>query len=224
MKIGVLIPTRGDRPEFLANALRMLRNQTLRPTDYQIVDDAPRNEAIDISWRYQLGYKRLSGQGLDMIVLWEDDDWYAPNYLETLALEWQKHPNIILLGQFHTIYYSLRIRKWFKFHHDQRSSAMNTAIKPDLENIDWGLDHDPYTDLHLWFKLGGSEWANNTNKILFTPTEHICIGMKHGIGKVGGEYHSKDFDRYEHDDNGFLEQVIKPVDPVGFDFYQTIKI
>jgi hypothetical protein len=48
--------------------------------------------------------------------------------------------------------------------------------------------------------------------------------MKHGIGKVGGEYHSKDLDRYEHDDNGFLEQFVKPVDPIAYEFYQSIKI
>jgi hypothetical protein len=44
MKLGVLIPTRGDRAKFLSQAKNLLSKQTLKPDEINIVDFKPSDE------------------------------------------------------------------------------------------------------------------------------------------------------------------------------------
>lgn len=180
MKIAILIPDRNDRPQLLANCLRMMKAQTLQPNVIEIVNDEPLSDACDITTRYRIGYDRLRNKGIDVIALIENDDYYAPNYLETMVNAWVKFGNPKLLGLNYTIYYHLKHRAWFTMYHDTRSSAMNTLIKPDMD-FNWGIESDPYTDIHVWNLLGG---------VVFKPDMHICLGIKHGTGKCGGHMHT----------------------------------
>lgn len=224
MRIGILVPDRGDRTEFLRNCRRMIDRQTLQPVEVEIVNDPPRSEAIDIGWRYKIGYQRLQNKNLDLIAFIENDDWYHPEYLEIMAKMWEETGKPLLLGTDYTVYYHLKLKKYFTFHHTNRSSAMNTVIRPNIDNIDWGQEFDPYTDMHLWTKIG-KEFGD---RIVFHPDKHISVGIKHAIGKTGGFAHKfpdddgLDFSaRYENDDNGFLQSVIDPVDHEGWMFYQA---
>jgi glycosyltransferase involved in cell wall biosynthesis len=220
MRIGILIPDRNDRPEFLENCLRMMNNQTLQPVEIEIVNDPPKNADIDITWRYRTGYERLCKKNIDLICFIENDDWYHPEYLETMLEGYRNHSFPILLGLTYTIYYHLRLKKYFFFNHSNRSSAMSTCIRPNLPNINWGVDNDPYTDLVLWQFLG----KEMGDRIVFKPEKHICIGLKHGVGKTGGYFHNNELERYEFEDNGFLESIIAPVDPEGWKFYQNLQL
>ena len=208
--IGVIIPDRGDRPEFLANCLRMLKAQTIQPTIIEIVNDAPLSDEKDITWRYRLGYERLRNKGIEVISLIENDDWYAPNYLETMYNKWLELDKPELLGQGYTIYYHIKERAWFTMNHPERSSAMNTLIKPDL-HFDWCVDNDPYTDLHLWLHAG-------LKGEIFTPKSHICLGIKHGDGLCGGVNHVDALHRYTNFDYKFwyLKSIL---DSESFNFY-----
>ena len=208
--IGVIIPDRGDRPEFLANCLRMLKAQTLQPVIIEIVNDAPLSDEKDITWRYRLGYERLRNKGIEVISLIENDDWYAPNYLETMYNKWLELDKPELLGQSYTIYYHIKERAWFTMNHPERSSAMNTLIKPDL-HFDWCVDNDPYTDLHLWLHAG-------LKGEIFTPKSHICLGIKHGDGLCGGVNHVDALHRYTNFDYKFwyLKSIL---DSESFNFY-----
>jgi len=221
-RIGILIPTRGDRPAFMQNCLRMIENQTLQPTEIEVIDDAPNNDEVDISWRYRIGYERLSKKNIDLIAFMEDDDWYHPAYLEVMAMQWEQNGRPLLLGHTYTIYYHLKLKRYFFFNHSTRSSAMNTCMRPNIPNIPWPVDIDPYTDIHLWTKVG----ENASDRVVFKPHQHICIGMKHAQGKTGGFFHDKEMDRWNlpdtFADNGFLESVIAPVDPIGYDFYKNL--
>lgn len=208
MKIALLIPDRGDRPKFLQNCMRMMAAQTLQPSEICLVNHAPKSNAIDITERYRIGYDRLRGRGFDLIALIENDDWYAPNYLETMANKWCElgHPNII--GTDYTIYYNLNVKGIHRINHSHRSSAFSTCLIPDME-IKWPHDSEPYTDFRLWETIPGK---------LFRPTQHICVGIKHGHGLCGGHYHTTKLQRYIPDEN-FLKQT---VDPISYQFYSTI--
>lgn len=83
---------------------------------------------------------------------------------------------------------------------------MNTILVPDL-TINWPLDHDPYTDLHIWKQVPGLTW---------TPEKHICLGIKHGLGMVGGHNHNDRMERYINDDSGLLASVM---DAPSLEFY-----
>ncbi len=211
MKIAVLIPTRGDRPLFLENCLRMINSQTLKPNHIEVVNDAPLNNECDITWRYRNGYDKLRNKGFDVILLMEDDDWYAPNYIETMVNKWVEKGKPDLLGHTHTIYYHIKLFSYFTMNHLTRSSAMNTLIKADL-NFDWCVDHEPYTDLHLWKTLKG---------VLFTPEKNICLGIKHGVGLCGGRSHLDRLHRYDkHGTNDQNKEFLKSLmDEDSYNFY-----
>ncbi len=206
MKVGIIIPDRGDRPKLLANSLRMLEAQTLIPHYVALVNDKPKSDKPDITWRYRKGYDLLRKKGLDIIVFWENDDWYSPDYLQYMTDKWLEHGKPDLFGTNHTIYYNIKIKKYFEMLHDQRSMAMNTLIKPDM-NFEWCPDYETFTDLHLYRTL---------NYKVFKPDKLYSLGIKHGIGKLGGRSHVDRLHRYKFEDNGFLK---KTLDPVSYEFY-----
>lgn len=215
MKIALLIPTRNDRPGFLENCKRLIKNQTIQPDHIEIVDFEPLSGACDITPRYRFGYEKLSKMGFDVIFLIEDDDFYAPNYIETMLYEWEKADKPDIFGTTYTIYYNIRVWGQFTMHHHQRSSAMSTLIKPNL-NIVWPLNNDPYTDVALY---------NQLDYKLFTPKELICIGIKHGVGLCGGQTHTEGLERYTSntgipDPN--KEWLKNNIDQESFKFYQSI--
>lgn len=211
MKVAVLIPDRGDRPRFLKNCLRMMAAQTLQPHITCVVSHAPNSPECDITERYRIGYEALKNQGVDVIALIENDDFYSPYYLETMVNAWEKAGKPDLLGTGYTIYYHLKLKSYFTMHHSTRASAMNTLIKADL-NFDWCADNEPYTDMHLWKILKG---------VVIVPKKPISIGIKHGEGLTGGHMHVDRLHRYtKHgtDDSDFkyLQSV---VDETSFNFY-----
>lgn len=213
MKIAVIIPDRGDRPEFLANCLRMIEAQTLKPVHVELVNDAPLNDQCDITYRYRTGYDRLRGKGFDLIAFLENDDWYSPEYLQVMSTHWENVGKPDLIGNSYTIYYHLGLKKWRVMEHMQRSSAMNTLIKPDLE-IPWCPDYEAYTDIHLWMKAG-------LKGIVFKPSKHIAIGMKHGVGLTGGGFHTTKLGKYAFDDSD-MSFLRSNLDAVSFDFYSKM--
>lgn len=209
LKIAVLIPDRGDRPELMANCLRMLKAQTVQPDHIEVVNDAPVNDKCDITYRYRTGYDRLRNKRFDIILLWENDDWYATTYIEFMIGKWLEAGKPDIFGTTYTVYYHLRLHKWFKISHSYCSSAMSTLIKPDM-NFPWCQDHDPYTDMHLWKNIKGMR---------ITPLKEICIGMKHNTGKCGGRNHNNYLHQFTNA-NGlmFLQQYL---DRESYFFYST---
>lgn len=216
MKVGIIIPDRGDRPEFTENCKRMLRAQeTSHDVLLMIIGGKPKDDRVDITARYKFGYHLASHTELnnhfDALLFCENDDYYAPDYIEVMIKEWDKAGRPDLFGTNYTIYYHLKLKKYFTMRHEQRSSAMSTLIKPGLD-ITWPLDHDPYTDQWLWMK----EDIGIKTKKIFEPSHIICVGMKHGTGLCGGRNHIDALYRYINDDNGFLENTL---DEESFKFY-----
>lgn len=208
-KIGIIIPDRGDRSKFMANCLRMLAAQTLQPEIISAQSYSPKSKQCDITQRYRVGYDHLSSFGtLDLIAFIENDDWYAPNYLEYMVNAWEQHGRPDIFGTNYTIYYHLKLRRYFVFEHFDRASAMNTFIKPRIK-IKWPLDYDPYTDLHLWRDIRGK---------VIKPERHISIGIKHGEGEVGGEFHTNMLERFDKEDNGLMKSTM---DEESFKFYDN---
>lgn len=211
IKVGIIIPDRNDRPELLANCLRMIDAQTLKPTIIELVNDRAINDSPDITRRYRLGYERLRNKGLDVIAFMENDDWYAPIYLQDMVSNWKINGKPQLFGTNYTMYFHIKLQRHLTMHHDDRSSAMNTLIKPDMK-FPWCPDNEPYTDMYLWLGLKNKI----INKYLYEPKQLISIGMKHGIGKCGGRSHIDKLHRYKHDGKELLK---KTLDPISYQFY-----
>jgi len=210
--IAIIIPYRGDRPEFLKNLLRMIQRQTVKPDVIELVNYEPTSEAVDITPRYRAGYEKVSNHaGIDVIAFMEVDDWYANNYLETMVWEWIKASRPDIFGTNYTIYYNLLVKGYFTMHHKTRCSAMSTFIKPGL-TLTWPADQDPYTDIHLWKSVPGK---------VFKPTTHICLGIKHGVGLCGGKSHTDRLKRYTEKGTMDLkgEWLGSVMDEESFTFY-----
>lgn len=212
IKIGVVIPTRGDRPEFFENCMRMLENQTVHVEWIQIMSYKPESDQKDITQRYRRGYEYFPDDcNVDVIAFIEDDDYYAPDYLETMVREWDAYGRPDIFGTNYTIYYHLKLKKYFTMNHPDRASAMNTLIKPGLK-IKWPADSEPYTDMALWSQIKGQT---------FKPSKIISMGMKHGVGLCGGANHNDRLHRYKTDDNGFLKAHL---DEKSFEFYSNVNL
>lgn len=225
MNVGIVVPDRRDRRGFTENCKRLIRRQTLKHHLF-IVDHMPISDACDIVPRYRKGYDMFSSAYLDktikgkidVIAFMENDDWYAPNYLEEMVKAWEAHGQPEMFGTNYTIYYHLKLEKYFTMRHAQRSNTMNTLIKPGL-NFKWPLDHDPFIDSWLWMK---DEIASPPLiKKLWEPPMILSIGIKHGIGKLGARHHVDELDRYINDDNGWLKDT---VDEESFKFYSRVFI
>lgn len=205
--IAVVIPDRGDRPEFLNHCLWLIDQQTIKPAIIEIVDYPPLNGVKDITPRYRQGLKNAFAKGALVALLIENDDWYAPTYIEQMIKGWLAAGSPSLFGIGYTTYYHLGQRRYKTLKHPKRASAMNTLISA-LHPLTFPPDEDPFFDLHIW-QTGGKT---------FFPKEIISIGIKHGVGLCGGKAHKIDF-KYDKQDNGLLKKV---VDKRSFDFYSRI--
>ena len=217
IKVGVIIPDRGDRPKFMDNCERMIMAQTIvdnKNYDIEVfhVDYPAKSDKCDITQRYRYGYESEVMQDRDIIFFIENDDWYSPSYMEYMIAQWIcGKPD--LFGTNYTVNYHLGLKKYFTMRHDQRASAMNTMIRGGMK-FQWPLDHDPYTDQWLWMRQNGIQ-----TKKTFEPSSLLSVSMKHGVGKLGGRYHIDDLHRYINEDNNFLEYTL---DPESFEFYKNV--
>lgn len=190
----------------------MLNTQTLQPEIVLEVDYHPLSSQKDITQRYRYGYDWFRGMKMDLLCFWEDDDWYSPQYLEIMAMEWIIAGKPDLFGINYSIYYHIKEFAYFKMVHYQRSPAMATFIRPDM-NLTWCPDDEPYTDSHLWMCSG-------IKGLLVSPENIICMGIKHGVGVSGGKHHNNEMERYIYPDpeKTFLKEHL---DNDSFKFYSN---
>ena len=220
VKLGIIVPDRGDRPRFLENCLRMINAQDKDSAinidmEVHLVLYPPKDDDIDITPRYRAGYDYFRGKGLDVIAFMESDDWYSPIYLQTMLAKWNSLGRPDLFGTAKTMYYHIELKAYYIMEHHNRASAMNTFIKPDMD-FAWPVDLEPYLDLHLWKTI--------PNRMIWMPDKWYSVGIKHAVGKTieGGGHRIHDDNyvklRYIHPDNGFLKETL---DPESFEFYDS---
>jgi len=192
MRIAVIIPDRNDRPAFLEKCLDMMNKQTIRPNVLILQNYEAESDKPDITQRYRRGYEMVLPElNVDVIFFIENDDYYKPDYIETMLSMWELNGKPDIFGTAYTVYYHIGLRKYFTFHHPERASMMNTMIKPNLK-INWPPDHESFTDMHLWTR---PDCFNGSRKT-FTPNAILSIGIKHGVGLCGGRQHSTGLHRF----------------------------
>lgn len=212
MKVGVLIPTRGDRPGFLEFAKKQMSKQTRLPDFIEIVDDPAIDQQKDITKRYRLGYQRLIDKGAEIIFFIEDDDWYSNSYIENMLVEWDKAGKPVIFGIGETYYYHLGVRAWFHMSHPPRASAYSTMITK-IDNLTWPKDNEPFLDLHLWKTVQGKTTIFN---------KPITIGIKHGCGTYFGGIGHKSLGMFKRGDPDMVWLSHNIGDAETMEFYKKI--
>lgn len=206
MKTGILIPTRGDRPRFLEFAKLQLKRQTRQPDEILIFDAPPQSDRPDITWRYRNGCRMLAERGVDVMLFWEDDDWYSPRYIENMVGAWEQNGRPDIFGLSGTIYYNIFTRKWAQFGHPGRASMMSTMMTARaLEGLKWCADDYSFVDIHLWKTI-----KSRRDIDVAVPW---CIGIKHGIGLCGGGGHVNNWPSFKNFDPQFADLARFTDDP-----------
>ena len=206
------MPDRGDRPEFLAHCRWLLSQQSVQPDEIIIVSYPAVDDKVDIKARYMFGMEKLVALGCNLIVFFENDDWYSFDYIHYMADKHIENGRPIMMGINRTIYYNIRFKHWKEMRHEGRSSTMATIVTPAVLDVDWGDAANPYLDLYLWGKL------RSRGKSIQAPI--INLGIKHNIGLCGGSGHALASDYIHTDDNwSFMASII---DKTSLELYKRI--
>lgn len=209
MKIGVVVPTQGKRPNFLARCYHYLDSQTLKPDIIEVVDNDS-GMARDLTWRYRVGIDRVKDK-CDLIFAIEDDDFYASNYIETMVYKWEQNGRPDIFGPNTTIYYHLAVKKLWQDYHEYRSSMFSTCFRSEaIKRVRFPADSEISLDMNLWKQMSGKT---------FHSDEIICVGIKHGIGSYGGVGHDHNRSFYKTEDPNF-NWLRKVVGDDNLEFYK----
>lgn len=212
MKIATITPTRGDRPQFFDFARVQLDNQTVQPDTRLYMAYEPENGVFDLTQRVRKGVAMAKNYGAEAVVIWEDDDNYPSDYIETL-LPHLKHNDFV--GFENTFYYNIKNKTWMHQAHPKRSSLFCTAFKLSaIEDFLWPADHFLWLDIRLW------EHARDTRKKVKFIEINPCTGIKHGHGLCAGKSHNRVL---EHSDKD-LSFLKSRVEDYQFEFYSKLKL
>lgn len=211
MVIGILIPTRGDRPKFLNHAMWLIEQQTMQPDLIEVVDDAPINHKKDITWRYKLGCERLFAKGADVVLFWEDDDYYYPMYIQRMVSEYVKHGKPEIFGVNTTIYYHLKSKRYAELI-GKKASAMATMVNKKIMEIEWPPMDYIWFDIWIWERMKG---------LSINFGRPINIGIKHGVGLTGGIGHNAANSIYKKFDFN-MNYLSTLVDANSLKFYKSL--
>lgn len=193
MIVTALTVTRGDRPHFLELQNKMLESQTCEKFYHVLIDYKPKTKFNDVTERYKKGFEQAFNElKSDLVVVMEDDDYYAPTYIENMVKLWMVNGRPNCFGFDSTWYYHLERKEYDKLYHPGRASMFNSVFTAEVLNCDFGKMTDPFLDIRLWKQLKG----------IATPYRNVeCIGIKHGQGMTSGAGHKKTF-KYKFQDIG----------------------
>jgi glycosyltransferase involved in cell wall biosynthesis len=138
MRISVITPT-ADQPLGMALAERYMARQTIQPDEWVVADDGTRHASLTMGQlhlklpRLYEGGRSLASNLLealpevtgDAIVIWEHDDWYAPNHIETCLHTLGRN---LATGSVAQRYYNVPLRLYISLT-NKGSALCNTALR-----------------------------------------------------------------------------------------------
>lgn len=208
MKFAVIVPDRGDRPEFFQHCMNQINRFTMKPNHVFCITNPPISENMDLTRRIREGCQLVLNVGLDLVFIIENDDFYPPNYFESFA---PYFVNYEFFGDEFTTYYNLKNKTYRTWHHPGRASLFTTGFKISaLDKFQWPADDEPFLDLRLWHYA-------RSRKRRFVKTG--ALGIKHGVGKTGGKGHYMRFKDVDVDWR-FLQSKVNG----SIDFYKNVKL
>ena len=211
MKLGVIIPTRGDRPELFEHCMYLLSQQIRQPDEIAIIKYPPKGSRPDITQRYRTGFDILKNK-VDVIAPFEDDDWYSRGYLKRMLKVWErhlKHSQTNLLGVNQHIVYHIVDRKYGTLRHERKAPMSNTLINVKAP-VRWPEDDYVLTDVHIWNALKG---------VTVSFPKPISISIKHGTGLTCTPTHKGSWMHYLYQDPE-MKYLKSLVDKKSFEFYR----
>lgn len=195
MTLTILTPT-GERPEAFALCQMQLARQTYAgPVRWVVIDDGEAPSSITLrrdNWTIEVirptpfwkpgentqgrnlkaGLERVGAD--DVLTVWEDDDWYHPDWLKTVADRiWDAE----LIGERYARYYNVHRRKWSRLNNAEHASLRCSAMRGQAIEAFREVLQTPnrFYDLKLW--------TRHKNRALFDTK--LTLGMKGLPGRPG---------------------------------------
>ena len=186
----------GGRPRALALCEKYIRRQTRTPDVWVMVDDCEVQTADGFMgpvirpepfWKscgpHTLPRNMVAGMeyirdelpSVDIVTIFEDDDWYDPAYLETMvnALDERLDSGVKVVGEMNTYYYNVLSRSWKRnfnpTHASLCSVSFHVSAFPDIIRLTMEA-RTPYVDLRIFRKM--------PPETLHLEKSALCIGIK----------------------------------------------
>lgn len=202
--ITLITPT-GARPEAFARCEQYIKRQTYKGRiQWIVIDDClPATPTTmgqkyirgPIDWNPNLNTQRYNmDEALkhvegDAIFVIEDDDYYAPNYLEVL-LNFLQYTEIVGLGN--TYYYSVLSPGFKMMKNYGHASLCQTAVRKSQLQLLYQAVHsgEKYFDISLWKQVQEKEIP-----MIIYSNSAISVGMKGlpGRGGIGAGHNHRDY-------------------------------
>lgn len=176
---------------------------TTKPDFICHVDYSPKSDRFDLTERIKYGVNEVLNKGIDNVFIIEEDDYYEPDYFETMRLGTND-----FVGCNQTTYYNIQNKTWQTMEHRGRASLFHTGFKISaLNGFRWPSDDHVFLDIVLW------QHAKNAKFV-----EQKAIGIKHGIGLCGGRGHKMTMKNSDPDFNWLSQHVEKE----ALEFYKSL--
>ena len=208
-KITVITLT-GDRNKVFEITKQHILAQTIQPDQWIIVDDGfeplpeklikgadyirrepKKGEGFTLIQNMKLAVSQIKS---DIILFMEDDDYYAPNYIETYYKYLKEH---VLVGEGCARYYHVPAQKYARLSNRNHASLAQTGFRKELlEIFKSTLYGDPYVDLRFWQK------ASKYGYLFFDTEDKLKLhcSLKGLPGRKGiGIGHDKNYALYRYD-------------------------
>lgn len=201
-----LLTCTSDRPEAFKLLEYYVARQTVKFDDWIILDDGNVPAVLTMNQRHVYCPECRSGTSMinklklafapgmiktDMVILFEDDDFYAPNWVETCVKN-LGDGKCDLFGEGRAVYYNVRDRWWFEHGNMSHASLCSTALTRRLYPLALKLcnDPNPFLDDRLW------KAAHANRRRILDPVSNggkrLVVGIKAMPGKAGyGGGHQK---------------------------------
>lgn len=195
MPLVTLITPTGARPEAFALCEKYMKRQTYRgEIQWIVVDDGDPPTECTMNqtyirgpkpWRPGINTQRPNMNAAleyiqgDFIFIIEDDDWYAPNYLESYLRLLQIYSAV---GEGNAKYINILDRSWREWDNHKHASLCQTGMRKELlPRLDEAINSgELFMDCVLWRYF----FHHNLKPFMFL-NQDLCVGIKGMPGRRG---------------------------------------
>lgn len=172
--MGITIVTTTHNRAFCFSLLeKWVANQTVKPDQWLVINDSPNPDEYRYNYDQEVVIRKPDQDTLpsicenwlvalprikhDLVLVFEDDDWYSPDYIETMA---GLLKDAELAGISDAIYYKLPSRRIINMYNREHASLAATGFRrsvcSEVERVckEYG---NVFIDMGLWNDYQGSK-------------------------------------------------------------------
>lgn len=184
-----------------------LSRMNLKPDKSYFIDYPPKSQQKDLVERLLKGISMARSDGFDFAFVVESDDFYPSDYFEKMF-----HPKFDLVGDDYTMYYHIRNNGYHEQKHPHRASLFTTGFRiSSLAGLTLPRG-SVFADIEIW------NYAKR-KRLLRKFVNGGAVGMKHGVGVVGGIGHRQKYRKFDHD----WSVLASKVDSEALQFYKDLQ-